>query len=227
METNSSDLHLYECALFTKFMKRPVISEGVIIELIVLVSSKYNFSIVSFVKSIINLGNIFLKTLDFIAFPTIIVGLRIRYELLFLELNLFKIYSSASLFVFSYKLFGFKSGPRLDYATYLTRVVNTEFLISTGGDREDCYRHYEAIGLGTKPVSNINRKLYSQIFESISSKPPKFPRFLKILVAREARKKKCGPFLAVFKGASPSRHSKLKKKSIFFSVLSISELRRS
>ena len=65
-----------------------------------------------------------------------------------------------------YKLFGFKSGPRLDYATYLTRVVNTEFLISTGGDREDCYRHYEAIGLGTKQVSNFNRKLYSQIFET-------------------------------------------------------------
>ena len=34
----------------------------------------------------------------------------------------------------------------------------------------------------------------SQIFENISSTPPKFLRILKILVAREARKKKIGPF---------------------------------
>ena len=40
----------------------------------------------------------------------------------------------------------------------------SEFVISTTGDREDCYRHYECIGLNAMPVSNINRDLFQDIF---------------------------------------------------------------
>jgi hypothetical protein len=40
-------------------------------------------------------------------------------------------------------------------------ISKSEFVISTAGDREDCYRHYECIGLNAIPISNIN---YQEIF---------------------------------------------------------------
>lgn len=55
----------------------------------------------------------------------------------------------------THDIFGINSGSRLGYAEYLTNVSNAEFVISTAGDRDDCYRHYECIGLNAIPVSNI------------------------------------------------------------------------
>jgi hypothetical protein len=43
-------------------------------------------------------------------------------------------------------------------------ILNVEFVISTSGDRDDCYRHYECIGLNAIPISNINGG-YKEIFE--------------------------------------------------------------
>jgi len=43
-------------------------------------------------------------------------------------------------------------------------IANTQFLISPRGDRPDCYRHWEAIGLGAIPVANINSSLYGPLF---------------------------------------------------------------
>jgi hypothetical protein len=60
-----------------------------------------------------------------------------------------------------YELFGKNSGCRLNYTDYLTMISKSEFVISTAGDREDCYRHYECIGLNAIPISNIN---YQEIF---------------------------------------------------------------
>jgi hypothetical protein len=60
-----------------------------------------------------------------------------------------------------YELFGKQSGCRLNYTDYLTNLAKSEFVISTSGDRDDCYRHYECIGLNAIPVSNIN---YQEIF---------------------------------------------------------------
>ena len=60
-----------------------------------------------------------------------------------------------------YPILGTESGPKLEYDDYLRKIANSEFLISTSGDRDDCHRHYEAIGLGTVPISNIN---YTEIF---------------------------------------------------------------
>ena len=43
-------------------------------------------------------------------------------------------------------------------------MQEARYIISPIGDRDDCYRHYEAIGLGTIPIANVN-KLYESIFE--------------------------------------------------------------
>jgi len=63
-----------------------------------------------------------------------------------------------------YELFGKKSGEKLPYQIYLHNIAQSEFVVSTGGDREDCHRHYECIGLGSMPVSNISN-IYKDIFE--------------------------------------------------------------
>jgi hypothetical protein len=42
-------------------------------------------------------------------------------------------------------------------------MANARYILSPIGDRDDCYRHYEAIGLGTIPISNVNEK-YKNIF---------------------------------------------------------------
>lgn len=60
-----------------------------------------------------------------------------------------------------YKILGKDSGKKLNYNTYLKIISDSKFLISTSGDRDDCYRHYESIGLETIPISNIN---YPEIF---------------------------------------------------------------
>lgn len=63
-----------------------------------------------------------------------------------------------------YDIFGINSGPKLNYGEFLNNISTSEFVISTTGDREDCYRHYECIGLNAIPVSNISKK-YVDIFE--------------------------------------------------------------
>jgi len=51
----------------------------------------------------------------------------------------------------------------LPYDQYLIEILKSKFTISTSGDRDDCYRHYECIGLNSIPISNIN---YKEIFEN-------------------------------------------------------------
>jgi hypothetical protein len=51
----------------------------------------------------------------------------------------------------------------IPYRTYLTNILNSRFTISTSGDRDDCYRHYECIGLNSIPISNI---AYDEIFQA-------------------------------------------------------------
>lgn len=63
-----------------------------------------------------------------------------------------------------YDIFGKNSGTGwINYRDFLTRISQSEFVISTTGDREDCYRHYESIGLNAIPVSNIDHR-YKEIF---------------------------------------------------------------
>jgi hypothetical protein len=63
-----------------------------------------------------------------------------------------------------FNIFGKNSGKgNVNYTEFLTNILNSEFVISTSGDRDDCYRHYECIGLNAIPVSNINDG-YKDIF---------------------------------------------------------------
>lgn len=63
-----------------------------------------------------------------------------------------------------FDIFGKNSGKGfVNYIEFLTNILNSEFVISTSGDRDDCYRHYECIGLNAIPISNINYG-YKDIF---------------------------------------------------------------
>lgn len=64
-----------------------------------------------------------------------------------------------------YSIFGKDSGDCLNYQEYLTNIMKSKFVISTSGDRDDCYRHYEIIGLDAIPISNITDG-YKEIFEN-------------------------------------------------------------
>ena len=54
-------------------------------------------------------------------------------------------------------------GPKLNVSDYYDAMANSQFVISPEGDRPECYRHYEAIGLGTIPVTNLNPRFYSHL----------------------------------------------------------------
>ena len=47
---------------------------------------------------------------------------------------------------------------------YYRHISHSKFFISPRGDRDDTHRHYECIGLGTLPISDLNRNLYEQLF---------------------------------------------------------------
>jgi hypothetical protein len=42
---------------------------------------------------------------------------------------------------------------------FYEKLRTSRFVISPAGDRDDCYRHLEAIGLGCRPISNANEML--------------------------------------------------------------------
>jgi hypothetical protein len=53
--------------------------------------------------------------------------------------------------------------PRLSHEDFYERIADSKFIPSPIGDRHDTYRHYEAIGLGAIPMSNVD-PLYRSIF---------------------------------------------------------------
>lgn len=55
------------------------------------------------------------------------------------------------------------SGPRLPYQKYLREIANSEYVISPDGKHPDCHRHYEALGLGAVPITQMNPYLYSHL----------------------------------------------------------------
>ena len=54
------------------------------------------------------------------------------------------------------------STTKLSYTKYCSQLAAARFVISPAGDRFECFRHWEAIGLGTVPVCDCPR-VYSQI----------------------------------------------------------------
>ena len=53
---------------------------------------------------------------------------------------------------------------KLTIEKYMDTLHRSKFTVSTSGDREECYRHYESILMGCIPVSNIRKPLYEHIF---------------------------------------------------------------
>jgi hypothetical protein len=49
--------------------------------------------------------------------------------------------------------------PRKYYKT----MHESKYIISPDGDRPECYRHYEAIGLGTMPITQLHPHLYRHL----------------------------------------------------------------
>ncbi len=60
---------------------------------------------------------------------------------------------------------GIPSGPRLDYPVYLRQLAKAKYVISPDGDHPDCHRHYESIGLGAIPITQLDPFLYSHLKE--------------------------------------------------------------
>mmetsp|Transcript_22720 Transcript_22720/g.34361 ORF Transcript_22720/g.34361 Transcript_22720/m.34361 type:complete len:438 (+) Transcript_22720:33-1346(+) len=53
----------------------------------------------------------------------------------------------------------------LRYPKYLQRIIQSKYVISPAGIHPDCHRHYEAIGLGAVPITDIDPYLYSHLKE--------------------------------------------------------------
>ena len=62
-----------------------------------------------------------------------------------------------------YSCFGVDSPERLGYIQYLKEITRSRYILSPQGDRPDCYRNYEAIGLGCIPISNLDEG-FQEIF---------------------------------------------------------------
>lgn len=54
--------------------------------------------------------------------------------------------------------------PPLSKDTFYEAISKSKFVLSPIGDRDDCYRHYECIGLGSIPISNAGSN-YVELFE--------------------------------------------------------------
>lgn len=48
---------------------------------------------------------------------------------------------------------------------FYDEIIKSKFMLSPIGDRDDCFRHYECIGLGTIPISNLS-KFYIPLFNN-------------------------------------------------------------
>lgn len=51
-----------------------------------------------------------------------------------------------------------KIGPKLPLDAYLARLHAAHYVLAPNGDRPECYRHWEAIGLGTVPLTQLDAK---------------------------------------------------------------------
>jgi hypothetical protein len=52
---------------------------------------------------------------------------------------------------------------KIPMSEFYKEIAKAKFVLSPIGDRDDCYRHYESIGLGAVPISNVGR-FYKSIF---------------------------------------------------------------
>lgn len=57
-----------------------------------------------------------------------------------------------------------KTESFLNVSSYIKRIQAAFFVASPGGDRYDCYRHWEVLAVNAKPVSNLPSALYKNLF---------------------------------------------------------------
>ena len=55
------------------------------------------------------------------------------------------------------------SGPKLPPAIFFENMLQSRYILSPDGDRPDCHRHYEAIGLGVVPITQLDAHLYRHL----------------------------------------------------------------
>lgn len=55
------------------------------------------------------------------------------------------------------------SGPKLDYAEYYDEIARHRFILSPDGDRPECFRTYEAIAMGTIPITELSASLHRHL----------------------------------------------------------------
>jgi hypothetical protein len=51
---------------------------------------------------------------------------------------------------------GFANKEKLPFETYLDELARSQYIFSPDGDRPECHRHYEAIGFGTVPITQLH-----------------------------------------------------------------------
>jgi len=55
------------------------------------------------------------------------------------------------------------SGKKLEPEAFFRETAKSRYILSPNGDRPDCYRHYEAIGLGVVPITQLDPYLYRHL----------------------------------------------------------------
>jgi hypothetical protein len=55
------------------------------------------------------------------------------------------------------------NGEQVNATEFLKRMHESEYVISPDGDRPECHRHYEAIALGTMPITSLDPTLYRHL----------------------------------------------------------------
>ncbi|KAG7339084.1 hypothetical protein IV203_025814 [Nitzschia inconspicua] len=53
--------------------------------------------------------------------------------------------------------------PQLKPVDYYQQLSRHDFVLSPNGDRPECYRHYEALGLGVIPITELDRAYYGHL----------------------------------------------------------------
>ena len=57
------------------------------------------------------------------------------------------------------------NGRKLDYISYLKEMARSKYVLSPNGDRPETHRTYEAIGLGTIPITSLNPFLHRHLVD--------------------------------------------------------------
>lgn len=59
--------------------------------------------------------------------------------------------------------FHIPGGPKVPVEQYLREMRESRYIVSPDGDRPECYRHYEAIGMGCMPITQMDAKTHSHL----------------------------------------------------------------